>query len=1333
MGALDSSGELQFLDIYRNKENSTTATPGSTVQVSLKSYSEFFASGSTVGDVDGNGTANQTADRDALNSAQYKLSEFYSADYPNSLFSTVIAQDGSGNNVMANGYIDGETVKVSWRADDGTSDTYTAGVKDASTNAILASATLTNTATDTNLAVTFTAPSMNAEDDAYYPFVSTGTFTNAVGANNINHYDAIATVTIASPSSTAVTAHTTAQTVTHSATIGDQSSLSSYAWTFARDSTVSTDGTSNPSPTTATTATQAVSYTGPGRYKVNLTVKGGKAQDDTVSSAVANRNSVSATQVTFDVAYTDAVTAASVNDTNEGNITIGPFTHQGLAGGAKVGIVNSTATSTFLASDSTDTATSNFEVADVTKTVSVTTTNTTIVAQSRIEDKAASTTNANSSNFNIYPDVTTELAATDISVTVNPVIVGANTVLSVGNISDNITGYAWTLQSGTGTMTSTNASGGGTGTSTRTIINEQTAATNTVSFSAAGANKTIRLTLNARLSQTDTADKTINVELADAVTVGSISNINSGASVTVAGNQSGLEHGVYFGLVAATDTDGFLESGTFTTATDSTDSRYATDAYTATVTPTNGLTTLTLQGRVEDRNSGGNPAGNISANTTSFTVYPTIDNTRNTINPNRTTIYSTTNNTDTSTYPTTVTFQTPGNTTDNVTARQYVQSETGPSGHSFTTATAATTNWGGGSATGDKVITLNITGTGATATQTSTTNSTIAVNFMPKFTNATITGGTIIENVTNVIVSVLNWQGSAVTALAAKVVATSTSTTAINSNGLVAISGTTNFTNNLTDATANNVQGSSEWFPKGGATGIFNLGTINADGTKVVKITSTSSPSISLDQNISVSGFTSVLLRKRSSGGWSNAEDAMENEGGSFSEVTKYHLGTFGNSITLYDTNSQSTAFNGSNYYYNVSDTHVIQVNTSGTTSNYFAEANVPPKAPTSLGFTSVTTTAMTLGWTDNSGIEDGFKIYRNTGGAADSGDTLVSTTSANATSFTATSLSASTTYYWAVYAFNGTSLSTVLQGSQATPAPTPTISISPTSAIDTNYSELSVGTNPHDTVYTITSDNRGGNNIRFAHVASTMTNNGNFKFKHTTDGTAPSTSATGATNLASSGNITTAIADADTIKIRFFMFMDELSPADYSFDTKFQVDNESQDTSEITVTFRIASAKCVDSTMLLNMVDGMKHIDSVSSGDMIMSYNMDTKTQEAVKIKNIIQVVHDTVHRIKFSDGSEMLMTDDHPMISIDDRLVAINSNLTMTKYKVKSDKLVVGDEIRNTNGVSTVTAIEKVDGDRDTYTIVTENDNFYANNILVHQGIEDLKMIEKLTKKKD
>ena len=1318
--------EITFGDLADNNSSASRS------DIRIKTYSTIYASGSAVGDVDKNGTANQVADRDQLNAAPYQIVEFYGAEASNTFFGSVTAQTSTGTSVMSNGYIDSESGRIAFTVSDaGLGPDYTAGLKNASTNAVVVQQTDTLAGTGVKT-INITAPTLNATDDVYYPFVTTGVFENAVGAS-INHYDAIGTVTIGMPSATNVTAVTSTQTLTFTSTAADPSSLSERIYTFARSTAVATDGTANPSSLTSTAVAPQITFTGPGRYTVNATIKGGKDQAGNISSAVANRNASAATEQTFDVEYVDAVTIVDPSDQNEGSVSV-TGTHKGLAGGAKIGVVNSTTNTTFIDSDSTDTATSKFVDSDVTKTVTVTTTNNTIVAQARIEDKAASTTSANSSNFNIYPDVTTELAASDISVTVNPVIVGANTVLSVGNISDNITSYAWTLQTGTGTMTSTNQSGGGAGTATATIINEQTAATNTVSFNTAQASKTIRLTLRSRLNQTDTADKTISVELGDDVSINSISSINDGNSVTVSGTHAGLEHGVFFGLVASTDTDGFLETGTFTTATDSTDSRYATDSFTATVNPGTTLNTLTLQGRVEDRNSGGNAAGNITANTSNFNVFPTLNSTRNTINPNRTTIFSTSNNTDTSTYPTTVTFQTPGSETNNVTARQYTQGETGPSGHSFATATSTTTNWGGGSQVGDKVITYAVTGTGATGTQTSSTTSTIAVNFMPRFTNATITGGTIIENVTDVIISVLNWQGSTVTALAAKVVATSTSTTAINSNGLVAISGT-NFTGGLTDATANNAQGSAEWFPKGTSTlvGSFNLGTINADGTKVVKITSTSSPSISLDQNISVSGFSSVLLRKRSSGGWSNAEDAMQNEGGSFTEITKFHLGTFGNSITLYDTNSQSSPFNGSNYYYNVSDTHVVQVNTSGTTSNYFAEANVPPKAPTSISFTSVTTTAMTLNWTDNSAIEDGFKIYRNTGGAADSGDTLVSTTSANATSFTATSLSASTTYYWAVYAFNGTSLSTVLQGSQATPAPTPTISISPTSAIDTNYSEFSVGTNPHDTVFTITSDNRGGNNIRFAHVASTMTNDGNFKFKHTTDGTAPSTSATGATNLASSGNITTAIADADTIKIRFFMFMDELSPADYSFDTKFQVDNESQDTTEITVTFRIASAKCVDSTMLLNMVDGMKHIDSVSSGDMIMSYNMDTKTQEAVKIKNIIQVVHDTVHRIRFSDGSEMLMTDDHPMISIDDRLVAINSNLTMTKYKVKTDELVVGDEIRNTNGVSIVTAIEKVDGDRDTYTIVTENDNFYANNILVHQGIEDLKMLQKLTKKKD
>ena len=58
--ALPSSGEISILDIYRNQQNSTTATPGANSNQDITSFSGQFASGSTVGDVDGNGTPNLT-------------------------------------------------------------------------------------------------------------------------------------------------------------------------------------------------------------------------------------------------------------------------------------------------------------------------------------------------------------------------------------------------------------------------------------------------------------------------------------------------------------------------------------------------------------------------------------------------------------------------------------------------------------------------------------------------------------------------------------------------------------------------------------------------------------------------------------------------------------------------------------------------------------------------------------------------------------------------------------------------------------------------------------------------------------------------------------------------------------------------------------------------------------------------------------------------------------------------------------------------------------------------------------------------------------------------
>ena len=100
--------------------------------------SDFFALGASVGDVDGNGTPDETADRDALDAAPYSISEFYGAQYPNVFFDNPIAKVGT-TSVMSNGYVDGETARIYFDVNldqTGTTD-YTAGLKYASNNTVV--------------------------------------------------------------------------------------------------------------------------------------------------------------------------------------------------------------------------------------------------------------------------------------------------------------------------------------------------------------------------------------------------------------------------------------------------------------------------------------------------------------------------------------------------------------------------------------------------------------------------------------------------------------------------------------------------------------------------------------------------------------------------------------------------------------------------------------------------------------------------------------------------------------------------------------------------------------------------------------------------------------------------------------------------------------------------------------------------------------------------------------------------------------------------------------------------------------------------------------------
>ena len=163
--ALPGSGQIHFGALADNKDSASRE------DLSLKSLSEQFAVGSFVGDVDGNSTANQTADRNLLTAAPYAISEFYDAEYVNEFYDTVVAQLADGTVVTSNGYVDGESARISFDVNDATlGNSYTAGLKLASDSSVVVSATETETGVGVKT-IAFTAPSRAAATNVYYPLL----------------------------------------------------------------------------------------------------------------------------------------------------------------------------------------------------------------------------------------------------------------------------------------------------------------------------------------------------------------------------------------------------------------------------------------------------------------------------------------------------------------------------------------------------------------------------------------------------------------------------------------------------------------------------------------------------------------------------------------------------------------------------------------------------------------------------------------------------------------------------------------------------------------------------------------------------------------------------------------------------------------------------------------------------------------------------------------------------------------------------------------------------------------------------------------------------------
>ncbi len=142
-------------------------------------------------------------------------------------------------------------------------------------------------------------------------------------------------------------------------------------------------------------------------------------------------------------------------------------------------------------------------------------------------------------------------------------------------------------------------------------------------------------------------------------------------------------------------------------------------------------------------------------------------------------------------------------------------------------------------------------------------------------------------------------------------------------------------------------------------------------------------------------------------------------------------------------------------YYYKVA-----AYNANGRSDSNEANAATSLAAPSGLSATTMSNTRIDLEWTDNSGLEDGFKIELKNGPGGSY--VQVATVGASVTSYMSTGLDPNTTYYFRVRAYKSSDNSAYSNEDSATTYPNPPAAPSSLTATAVSNSQINLSWSDH-------------------------------------------------------------------------------------------------------------------------------------------------------------------------------------------------------------------------------------------------------------------------------